>query len=175
LDLIEKMLPDWGNFNRYVDRKPIFNQLLHGRCNKPLSTRFSLLLNTSNNCVIKDSTTAEDISKLKKTEALPSRLYGLPKIHKLDVPLRLWDEIANNILSTKNRNDGQLHQRQIALTLSPGDVLVSCFFIHYGTHQNGSGADWTRFSTGHRQIVHWHCLTTTTSSGGVNSTNRMMV
>jgi len=43
------------------------------------------------NQLIKDSTTvaAEDILKLKKTETLPPRLYGLPKIHKPDVPLSM--------------------------------------------------------------------------------------
>jgi len=41
------------------------------------------LLRTTNQ-LIKDSTTvaAEDISKFKKSEVLPPRLYGLPKIHK---------------------------------------------------------------------------------------------
>jgi len=47
------------------------------------------ILRTTNQ-VIKDSTTvaAEDIPKLKKSEVLPPRLYGLPQIHKPDVALR---------------------------------------------------------------------------------------
>jgi len=47
------------------------------------------ILRTTNQ-LIEDSTSvaAEDILKLKKSEVLPTRLYGLPKIDKSDVPLR---------------------------------------------------------------------------------------
>jgi len=89
------------------------------------------ILRTTNQ-LIKDSTTvaAEDISKLKKSEALPPRLYGLPKIHKPDVPLRsIVSAIGGPTYEipqylTKNRKDilvDKLH----AFTLSPSDVLVS--------------------------------------------------
>jgi len=102
------------------------------------------ILKTTNQ-LIKDSTifAAEDISKLKKTEALPPRLYGLPKILKTDVPLRpivsaiggptyqiakyLTTLLQPKIGTTNSfiKDSAHFVDKLHALTLSPGDVLVS--------------------------------------------------
>jgi len=95
--------------------------------------------------MVKDSTpvAAEDISILKQSEALRPRLYGLPKIHKPDVPLRpivsakgghtykiakylttlLQPKLGNTDSFIKD--SAHFVDKLHALTLSSGDVLVT--------------------------------------------------
>ena len=46
------------------------------------------ILRKTNLLIKKSSLSPENQRALQKTEARPSRLYGLPKIHKPDTPLR---------------------------------------------------------------------------------------